>query len=131
MVNMRIPPSLKADKAEEIIKEILLNPEINPYNLRVSIDKVSKGDGFNAPKLSEEFVEVLKRGSSHIFKQEPIQIGGAGSIPFINVFAELFPNSNFLLTGVLQIDSNAHAANENLDLEYTRKFTTLISYFIG
>ena len=45
----------------------------------------------------------------------------------MEVFGKHFPQSNFLLTGVGFPESNAHAANENLDLEYTRKFTTVIS----
>ena len=45
----------------------------------------------------------------------------------MEVFSENFPGSNFLLTGVGFADSNAHAANENIDLEFTRKLTTVIA----
>ena len=48
----------------------------------------------------------------------------------MNVFAELFPKSKFLVTGVGFPHSNAHSANESLDLEYCRKLTTLIADFL-
>lgn len=43
----------------------------------------------------------------------------------------MYPNAYFLLTGADFPESNAHAANENLELEYTRKFTTAISLFLS
>jgi len=54
-------------------------------------------------------------------------VGCGGSIPFMEVFASHFPETNFLLTGCGFIDSNAHSANENLDLEFCRKLTTVIA----
>ena len=45
----------------------------------------------------------------------------------MEVFSSNFPGANFLLTGVGFIDSNAHAANENLDVEYCEKLTQVIA----
>jgi acetylornithine deacetylase/succinyl-diaminopimelate desuccinylase-like protein len=58
-------------------------------------------------------------------------IGGGGSIPFMEVFSGLFPKANFLLTGCCFTESNAHSANENLDLEFCRKLTTVISKLLS
>lgn len=58
-------------------------------------------------------------------------VGCGGSIPFMEVFSGIFPEANFLLTGVGFPDSNAHAANENLDLEYCRKLTTVIAILLS
>jgi di/tripeptidase len=58
-------------------------------------------------------------------------VGCGGSIPFMEVFSGHFPEANFLLTGCGFPDSNAHSANENIDLEYTRKLTTLISQLLA
>ena len=63
--------------------------------------------------------------------QDPVYTGCGGSIPFMEVFGEHFPKANFLLTGAATITSNAHCANENLDLEYYRKFTTAITLILS
>lgn len=35
----------------------------------------------------------------------------------MNLFSEAFPKAQYLLTGVDGLSNNAHAANENIDLE--------------
>jgi len=43
----------------------------------------------------------------------------------------MFPDANFLLTGCGFVESNAHAADENLDLEYCRKLTETIAHLLS
>ncbi len=45
----------------------------------------------------------------------------------MDFLSKLYPDANFLLTGVGFPDSNAHAANENLDLEFCRKLITTLA----
>jgi len=54
-----------------------------------------------------------------------------GSIPFMEVFGKLFPESNFILTGAVLPDSNIHAPNETLNLELCRRMTTTIAEFLA
>jgi acetylornithine deacetylase/succinyl-diaminopimelate desuccinylase-like protein len=49
----------------------------------------------------------------------------------MEVFADMFPGAHFLLTGCCFPESNAHSANENLDLEYCRKLTTVIAKILA
>ena len=56
--------------------------------------------------------------------------GMGASIPFMEVFHNHFPKANYILTGIALPTSNEHAANENLDLEYGRKFTILLSQLL-
>ena len=49
----------------------------------------------------------------------------------MEIFATEFPNANFLLTGCATESGNAHCANENIDLEYCRKFITAISLMLS
>ena len=72
--------------------------------------------------------DVFFNANKFVFSgNEPLFIGCGGSIPFMEVFGHKFPEANFLLTGVGFPDSNAHAANENIDLEFTRKLTGVIA----
>jgi len=82
----------------------------------------------DAPKLPENIEKCFYESHEVVFKgNKPIFMGCGGSIPFMEVFATHFPESNFLLTGVGFVDSNAHAANENLDLEFCEKLTQVIA----
>jgi len=69
----------------------------------------------------------IKTIAKQIFGQDLIATGLGGSIPFMEIFKDIFPEAKYFLTGCLFAESNAHAANENLDLEYCRKLTTTIA----
>lgn len=58
-------------------------------------------------------------------------VGCGGSIPFMEVFSKEFPNAQFLLTGCGFPDSNAHSANENLDIQFCNKLTAVIAVFLS
>lgn len=49
------------------------------------------------------------------------------TIPLLNKFSEKWPKAEFICTGVLGPDSNAHGSNEMLNLKYTEKLTCCIS----
>jgi len=50
-----------------------------------------------------------------------------GGIPFIGMLARRFPQTQFLITGVLGPNSNAHGPNEFLHLDYARKLTVCVA----
>lgn len=87
------------------------------------------GNGFDAPKLPEEIESKFTEAHKAVFGEAnpPMFIGCGGSIPFMEVFSQNFPGTNFLLTGCGFLDCNAHSANENLDLDYCRKLTTVVA----
>ena len=43
--------------------------------------------------------------------------GEGGSIPFMGMLGEMFPSTQFIITGVLGPSSNAHGPNEFLHIE--------------
>ena len=54
-------------------------------------------------------------------------MGTGGSIPFIGMLAERYPNTQFLVTGVLGPHANAHGPNEFLDLKVVRQVTGAVA----
>ncbi|MCU1527551.1 MAG: dipeptidase, partial [Frondihabitans sp.] len=48
--------------------------------------------------------------------EAPLQTGIGGSIPFISVLAEVFPDAQILVTGVEDPDTRAHSPNESQHL---------------
>jgi len=60
-LSIRLPPTLKEDKAVKIIQEILTtNP---PYGAEVTLDEFSTGNGWNAPTISKALDESINQAS--------------------------------------------------------------------
>jgi len=54
-------------------------------------------------------------------------MGEGGTIPFMAMLGEKFPQAQFLITGVLGPHSNAHGPNEFLDIGYAKKLTAAVA----
>ena len=54
-------------------------------------------------------------------------MGTGGTIPFIGMLAERYPDTQFLVTGVLGPSSNAHGPNEFLHLPTARRVTGCVA----
>lgn len=57
-------------------------------------------------------------------------MGEGGSIPLMNKLQELFPKAQFLITGVLGPQANAHGPNEFLHVPYCKKLTSAMSVIL-
>jgi len=56
-------------------------------------------------------------------------MGEGGTIPFMGMLGERFPQAQFMITGVLA-HSNAHGPNEFLHLDMVEKVTACVSYVL-
>lgn len=82
----------------------------------------------NTKALDDNVQNAFFTANQYVFEgNKPLFIGCNASIPFMPAFGVLYPSANFLLTGVGFPASNAHAANENLDLEFCRKLISVIA----
>ena len=52
-----------------------------------------------------------------------MQMGEGGTIPFMGMLHEKFPDAQFVITGVLGPKSNAHGPNEFLHVPYAKRLT--------
>jgi acetylornithine deacetylase/succinyl-diaminopimelate desuccinylase-like protein len=57
-------------------------------------------------------------------------MGTGGSIPFMGMLGEKFPKAQFLVTGLLGPNSNAHGPNEFLDIDTGKKLTGCVAQVI-
>lgn len=130
-MSLRIPPRLSSQNVVNILKEKLTAPGPETFGAKIEFELQDAGDGFDAPDLPPKIRGSLDKCTELMFNKKPLFVGCGGSIPFMEVFADCFPGSNFLLTGVGFPDSNAHSANENLRLDYCRKLTTTIALFLA
>ena len=58
-------------------------------------------------------------------------MGEGGSIPFIGMLGESFPEAQFLITGVLGPESNAHGPNEFLHIPTAKRLTCCVSQVLS
>jgi acetylornithine deacetylase/succinyl-diaminopimelate desuccinylase-like protein len=54
-------------------------------------------------------------------------MGEGGSIPFMGMLGEAFPRAQFMITGVLGPNSNAHGPNEFLDIPFAQRLTACVA----
>jgi len=120
-LSLRLPPTLDAEAAAVAVKTALETDP--PYNAHVSFNVESSLAGWHAPALSPWLKEALDDGSQAFFGAPAMMMGTGGSIPFIGMLGRRYPQTQFLVTGVLGPHSNAHGPNEFLHLDAVRKLT--------
>jgi acetylornithine deacetylase/succinyl-diaminopimelate desuccinylase-like protein len=117
-LSLRLPPSLAADKATAAVKQVLETAP--PFGARVTVTG-SGTNGWDAPPLAPWLAEATDTSSQEFFGKEACYIGLGGSIPFMAMLGERFPQAQFLITGVLGPHANAHGPNEFLHTPYAKK----------
>ena len=58
-------------------------------------------------------------------------MGEGGTIPFMGMLGEQFPRAQFLITGVLGPESNAHGPNEFLHISTGKRLTCCVAEVIA
>ena len=60
--------------------------------------------------------DAAERASREFFGKPALYMGEGGSIPFMAMLGERFPEAQFFITGVLGPGSHAHGPNQFLEL---------------
>jgi acetylornithine deacetylase/succinyl-diaminopimelate desuccinylase-like protein len=128
-LSLRVPPTLDAGEAGAIVRRLLEAEP--PYGAHVGFAVEAAASGWNAPALSRWLEASLARASQAAFGMPPAYMGEGGSIPFMAMLGEKFPEAEFVVTGVLGPHSNAHGPNEFLDLPTARRLTTVIAQVLA
>lgn len=126
---LRIPPMIEGDKAAAALKGLLeKNP---PYGAKVTLANASGTEGWNAPKLEPWLDSAVTRASSAFFGKPAAQMGEGGTIPFMGMLGRKFPKAQFVITGVLGPESNAHGPNEFLHVPTAKKLTGCVASILA
>ena len=124
-VSLRIPPSLDANVASAALRQLLEHDP--PYGAQVSFEPEWAAGGWNAPPLAPWLETALQSASQEFFGRDMCAIGEGGTIPFMAMLGEKFPNAQFMITGVLGPHSNAHGPNEFLELAMGKRLTACVA----
>lgn len=128
-LSMRLPPTCDPEIASQALKNIIeKNP---PHHAEVSFEINDTGPGWNAPVEEPWLVEAAKQASLSYFGKEAVYMGEGGSIPFMGMLGKKFPQAQFLITGLLGPESNAHGPNEFLHIPTGKKLTACVSRVIA
>ena len=128
-LSLRVPPTLSSELAGSIVKEIL---EVDPpYGAKVHFNPEHPGDGWEAPAIAPWLESLTAEASKLYFGNPPCSMGEGGSIPFMGMLGEKFPEAQFLITGVLGPKSNAHGPNEFLHIDCAKSVTACVAYILA
>ncbi|MBU6248490.1 MAG: M20 family metallopeptidase [Xanthomonadaceae bacterium] len=128
-LSLRVPPTLNGSKAGDFVKQLLEKDP--PYGAKVTFKLEKDGSGWNAPQLSPWLAEAVKEASGHYFGAPAAYMGEGGSIPFMGMLGEKFPQAQFLITGVLGPHSNAHGPNEFLHIPTGKKVSMVVAEVVA
>ncbi|MEI7547888.1 MAG: M20/M25/M40 family metallo-hydrolase, partial [Actinomycetota bacterium] len=128
MLSLRLPPTCDAQQALEAVGECLTADP--PYGARVQFTDGQCGQGWNAPSFAPWLQETLDQASRDLFGKPSMAFGEGGSIPFMAMLGTMFPDAQFVITGVLGPGSNAHGPNEFIHLPTAVRLTECLAHVL-
>ncbi|MEO9134994.1 MAG: M20 family metallopeptidase [Casimicrobiaceae bacterium] len=129
MLSLRLPPTIDGHTATRAMKSLFeADP---PQGARVSFEPVQGASGWNAPPTRPWLAQAVTNASQAIYGKPSAAMGEGGTIPFMAMLGQQFPNAQFLITGVLGPHANAHGPNEFLHLGYAKRLTACVAEVIA
>ena len=129
-LSLRLPPMLDSDKAMALMSHILTDDP--PYGAEVKWEPLKPNNpGWSAPELAPWLETSVKRAGESAFGQPMAFMGEGGTIPFMQMLGEKFPETQFLITGVLGPGSNAHGPNEFLHIPTGKRLSQTVALVLA
>ena len=124
-LSFRLPPTVDALGAAHAVEVALTRDP--PAGATVTVHVDSAEGGWDAAPTAPWLADAVDHASRATFGRPASWIGEGGSIPFMRLLGDRFPDAQVLLTGVLGPGSNAHGPNEFLDLATARHLTASVA----
>ncbi len=127
-LSFRLPPTCDGEAALAAIERCLTTDP--PYGATVQFLHGHTGPGWNAPTFAPWLQTALDDASTVAFGRPTRAFGEGGTIPFMGMLGEMFPDAQFVITGALGPGSNAHGPNEFLHVPTARKLTECLAHLL-
>ena len=124
-LSLRLPPSVDAERAGLALAAALTDRP--PYGARVSFEGREAASGWDAPATAAWLSAAASTASRRRFGPDAAYLGEGGSIPFMGMLGQRFPEAQFLVIGVLGPGSNAHGPNEFLHVPMAERLTASVA----
>ena len=128
-LSVRTPPTLNLNGIEKKLTDLLTSDP--PSGARVTFDAEKGGSGWDSPKVASWLEKSIDSASKTFYGKNVVGYGEGGSIPFMGMLGEKYPQAQFLITGVLGPQSNAHGPNEFLHIDFAKKLTACVAQVIA
>ncbi len=127
-LSFRLPPTCDPQRAADaVVRTLAADP---PHGAAVTIDVDDIGPGWNSPALAPWLDTAAEAASQAAFGEPYRAMGEGGTIPFMGMLGDRFPEAQFVITGVLGPGSNAHGPNEFLHVPMAKKVTEAIAHLL-
>jgi acetylornithine deacetylase/succinyl-diaminopimelate desuccinylase-like protein len=120
-----LPPTCDPKAAAAAVKNAFERDKSPLANVSFSAD--SAMGGWNAPEVAGWLADSMQTASNAFFGKPSMYMGTGGTIPFMGMLGEKFPEAQFLVTGLLGPNSNAHGPNEFLHIETGKRLTSCVA----
>ena len=128
-LSMRIPPTCDHEAALAALERALVDDA--PSGATVRFSNTHAAPGWNAPSFAPWLSAALDEASTAAFGKPARTFGEGGTIPFMGMLGAMFPDAQFVITGVLVPGSNAHGPNEFLHLPTATRVTECVARLLG
>ena len=128
-LSFRLPPTVNSELAMKAVSKALAKDP--PNNASVTIEWDEPANGWSAPKLSKWLEATIDDASQLFYSKPAMAMGEGGTIPFMAMLGEQFPSAQFVITGVLGPNSNAHGPNEFLHIPFAKKLSACVAYILN
>ena len=122
-LSMRLPPGVEPAKVGAAVRKALTAKP--PFGAKITVT-AGGAPGWNAPPTRPWLEKAINDASSEFYGKPACHIGLGGTIPFMKMIGDQYPKAQFLITGVLGPNSNAHGPNEFLHIPYAKKLTAAL-----
>jgi acetylornithine deacetylase/succinyl-diaminopimelate desuccinylase-like protein len=113
-VSLRLPPGQEPQPAMDALVSHLDSNA--PWGAKVTVTPGASSWPY-AVRAQGPVFDAARSALREAWGTDAVDIGSGGAIPFVKAFADAYPDTAILLTGVEDPDGRAHGANESLLLD--------------
>lgn len=128
LLSFRTPPTVDAHAAAAAAAAAL--EQDPPSGATVRAEVRSAESGWDAQETAPWLAEAVDVASQTVFGNPARVMGEGGTIPFMNMLGQRYPQAQFFITGVLGPRSNAHGPNEFLHLDMAEGVTVAVAHVL-
>eukprot|EP00755_Sulcionema_specki_P008233 Sspe_Gene.40377::Locus_19495_Transcript_2_2_Confidence_0.667_Length_2023::g.40377::m.40377 len=125
-LSIRLPPTLDPKNASEAMKRVMGASDM-PLGTKVTWTETKSAAGWAAPPVAKWLNDAAQNASQTFYNRPAVYQGEGGAIPFMGMLGKKFPKAQFLITGVLGPESNAHGPNEFLHIDYSARLVCCVT----
>lgn len=127
-LSFRTPPGVDEELALKRVTEVLTASP--PLGAQVLVTQAAAGKGWGMRPFRPWLQSAVSSVSQSVFGNPELYIGEGGSIPLMRNLQDIYPEADFLVTGLLGPESNAHGPDENMHLGFYKQLTACMALLL-